>query len=212
MHDEFINTLSEEWILYVVSPEDLQTFKYLALQSKEQITNHISPAFEQLNIYVTVCNVWFTLRSFDKPYFLDERRRMNYAAAYIQLEYIERHVGIKQFIQTHKLIEHQLFYFAFFIAMECMQWLTAIMERAQQDELIAHYMQDENFLQTTDDETSVQFTQTLDFQKVYVKEMMKNLSETNEFDQAMKTAMNQTRQFLLSQPAIQKTSSKSISK
>lgn len=204
MPNDWINSLSEEWILYTINQEDLHTFKEVANRYEQDVSSHIPLPLQELNIYVTVCNVWFTLRSFKKLYFLDETRRMNYAAAYIQLEFVERHAGIKQFIRTRKLNEAELFYLAFFVSIECMQWVMTIMEHAQQEEIIAHYMQEENFLHTTTDETSDDFKQTLDFQRIYVKEMMKNLKETTELDHAMKIAMNQTRQLLISQPISQK--------
>lgn len=204
MTNTWIHSLTEEWILYTINEHDLKTFKKIASHHEHHVSSYIPPIFQEINIYVTVCNVWFTLHSYEKPYFLDERRRMNYQSAYIQLEYVGRHLGVKQFIQTHQLTKPQQFYFAFFIAMECMQWITTLMEHAQQEEIIAYYMKEENFIQMTNDEASTSFKQTLDFQKIYVKEMMKNLSKTSDFDQAMKRAINQTRQFLLSQPVTQK--------
>lgn len=196
MSKQFIDTLSEEWILYIINPNDLALFKKIAAEHDKDIQPYIPSTLEQLNIYVTICNVWFTLRSHQKTYYLDETRRMNYAAAYIQLEFVERHTGIKQFIQTHKLNNDGLFSLAFFISIELMTWVMDVMHRAEQQAVIDHYMQKENFIQFDTDPTSTEFKQSLLFQKIYVKEMIRNIQETTELEDAIQVALNQTRQRL----------------
>ena len=203
MSNQFIDTLSEEWILYIIDPVDLALFQTVATEFEQIITPYIPPALEQINIYVTVCNIWFTLQSHQKPLYLDETRRMAYISAYIQLEFVERHKDIKQFIQTHRLNHEGLFYLAFFISIACMNWVTKVMTHAEQEEILAYYMQDENFLKSNASEDCPNFNQTLDFQKIYVKEMIKNLKNTNELNDAMKVAMNQTREILKKQSQTQ---------
>lgn len=192
-----INSLSEKLILYVINEKDLLHFKEVASANAEKLPPNIPESLKNLNIFVTVSNVWFSLKP-DKQHFLDETRRMTHASAFFQLEYISRNRSIKQFISLYKLNDVQLFFLSYFIGLASMNWVTSLMERFEKQALLEHYSDEVNFLTNEQDLSDNAFQRELDYQTIYMKEMVKNTSQTTEFNDALDHAITETKAFLRS--------------
>lgn len=196
-HTTHINSLSEQMILYVINEKELQLFKDIASMHAENLPANIPDSLKNLNIFVTVCNVWFALK-YDKHNYLDETRRMTHTSAYFQLEYISRNRSLKQFISLYKLNDVQLFFLSYFVGLASMNWVIILMERIEKQRLIEHYSVESNFLINDQDLTNDAFQTELDYQTIYMKEMVKNTSKTTEFNDCLDNAINETKAFLRS--------------
>lgn len=190
-----IISLSQQMILYVINEEDLEHFKDIACMHVEKLPPTIPDSLQNLNIFVTVSNVWFALK-YDKHYYLDETRRMTHAAAYFQLEYISRYRSLQQFISLYKLSDVQLFFLAYFVGLASMNWVISIMERIDMLTLIEHYSDENNFILNDQYLPNDTFQRELFYQTIYMKEMVKNSSQTTEFNDALDRAINETKIFI----------------
>lgn len=101
MHKNNIDELSAQWIHYYTSDEQIERFKQLAAPLQSFINKLFHNKYPDINMNIPICNVWFALHRHQPnkpPLFLNEQLRMAYAAGYFQLEYIERHKAIEQFV------------------------------------------------------------------------------------------------------------------
>lgn len=191
-----LSLLSNKLLLYVVSPSLVAEYKEIAEQNMHIITGNVPNALDRINIFTPVCDIWIALKSYDEPIVLDQNKCMNFPPAALQLKLIEENAALKSFLHTEQLSPAQQFVLSYFISVETMGWINRIMDGIGRSDLVQHYRHEILYfelLEYIDEET---FLNEMNTQTIFVKTMMQNVRETNEFHFAITSAMSKMKDLL----------------
>lgn len=190
--------LDNQLSLYVTNAELLNNYKSSAENYYHILQEKIPNAYEQLNFSTTVCDIWIALNTYAQPIFFDDQKSMNFPLASLQLKLFEESTPIENYLARTNLSFDEQFIFAYFLSTESMLWISELMEQEQRLDLIHYYNEQMKYIDLFQLQDDFILAAEINNQTLFVKAMMKNLRESNEFNFVVQRAISKTRDFLAS--------------
>lgn len=189
-------SLNNSTLLYRPDPNLLEQFKTISSYYNRVMLDSIPNAHEKLNIFITVCDIWVALHTYKNTILLDEIKCMSFPPAAIQLKLLEENNNLKQYITHANLSPEQTFILAYFISLTLMEWIQNIMKQEKRFDLVNYYKDEMVYFELFELKDEDSFFVEMINQTVFVKAMMRNLRETNDFNFAVQSAISKTKDFL----------------
>lgn len=195
MKSLYIVGITEDVVFYNVSLQHIEQFQQLVMRTSFPSLS-VAPAIQCVNPFITACNIWFALHAHHehpyKKFYLDERRRMAYDAAFFQLEYIERHRAIRSFLRQHN-DEQAMIVLAYTLSIHCMNWILSIMKAAEKLDAVTYYLEEEHFKNAMRHETTPTHQA---MQKAYMQTIICNIQQEDGLNLAILQAIRDAHSFL----------------
>lgn len=188
--------LNSNLSLYVVNTELLNSYTCSAENYYRILQEKIPDAYDQLNFSMTVCDIWIALNTYSQQIIFDDKKSMNFPLASLQLKLFEENTPIENYLANDHLSPDEQFIFAYFLSTESMLWIHDIMEQEQRLDLINYYQQNLCYVDLFQLQDDFILAAEINNQTLFVKAMMKNLRETNEFNFVVQRAISKTKAFL----------------
>ena len=190
-----LKNLTNDHCLYILNDDVLDQFKQIAASFGTQLDDALPRNPFNINVYVTVYNMWIVLQPHSSKFVFDEERQLTHLCAFYQLKQVGNFKQVKDYKQKISGNINQIYLFAFYISMGLIQWLNTIAKQAGEIEIIEYYEDEEIFLTIEQDFNKDSFDQELLYQKILIQLMINDIQTHPHFNQLINKAIQQTEDF-----------------
>ena len=185
-------------LLYEVNTKVLEQYEIIAEHYFNLLLNDSTDKLDTLNIFISICDIWLALKTYQETIMLNQHKCMNFPPAALLLKLIEENSTLKSYIAGKNLNSEQQYVLSYYVSVETMQWLRIALQNIERHDLIRYYQEEVIYGELVQNNDKAIFVAEMNNQTLIIKAMMQNIRETNDFHFAISQAITKTNSFLTS--------------